>query len=667
MIDFQFQEDLQNVFHYESFRNISVYTDPFTNNKTEEISQLNILNLISEQINKAVNGKRYKDIFFTASTGSGKSLLFQLPAVELHRNNFLTIVITPLKALMKDQVYSLKRIGIHFAAYINSDNTFIEREETLMGIKEGRYSLIYLSPEFIVKYRNLDSLFGLNNGRRIGFFVIDEAHCVSTWGKSFRPDYWFIGKRFRVWRDNVHSNAPILALTATAVNGGDYDSVGEIIDQLNLKNPKVILSQIRRSNITIKIEKYIPRNGSYNRNKKDNFVADKIKELSSKYKKILIYHPFKSAAYNLDAKLKESGVSSSIFVGGMDKEQRNKVYKDFRTGQINCVVATKAFGMGVDIDDIDCVYHYAINKSLTDYVQEIGRAGRKKNLKSLAITDFHSKDLNFTRILNTISGLSQWQLRSILKKIMYIYNSTNHKSKKNAWIMVYPETFVTIFRKSDDIEKKMEASLLLIEKDLESVFGYPLLNFGIPRYSTVYCAIDKDNLGKLKKTPYISCFKKVFSVDDNIRREYGNSSGDETKVYDIGDIWEINLEQLWENFFKDDNLYTLRHRFYSPYESLIGGVKLYPRIEIKARIKENYKKTKSALNYILESLEDIFDSFNGKFFTRNELQKKLYSYGLKKDYFVDLILRFFKIEGYPNDYPQDYQFIFEKQNKFVLC
>ena len=252
---FNFRDNLYNIFGYEDFRKIKVYSSPIENNKTRVITQLDILNCISTQIRKAISGENYRDLFFVASTGSGKSLLFQLPSIDLHKEGLLTIVITPLKALMKDQVDFLRSKGINFATFINSDNTYLEKEERLSGIKEGRYSLIYISPEFIVKYSNLSNLLCR---RRIGMYVIDEAHCVSVWGKSFRPDYWFIGKRLYKWRKESKTNAPILALTATAIYGGDFDSLSEIIDLLNLKSPKVYFSYVKRENIKIIVHQYNP-------------------------------------------------------------------------------------------------------------------------------------------------------------------------------------------------------------------------------------------------------------------------------------------------------------------------------------------------------------------------------------------------------------------------
>ena len=291
-MDFHFKENLYKYWKSKQFREIKVYSDPIENNKTIIITQLDILNKIAENINLALNNEKFRDIFITASTGLGKSLLFQLPAIDLHKNGHIVIVITPLIALMNDQVNSLKNKGIEFAACINSDDTYLEREEKLKGIREGKYSLIYVSPEFLVRFKNLSSFFNINKDRRIGLYVIDEAHCVFTWGTGFRPDYWFLGKRLKDWRKKEECNAPIVALTATAVNGGDFDSVSEVIEMLDLQiypeddnSPKddLILSYIKRDNIEIIISK-IDQNLS--KSQKRKFVITNLgKELKEKYNK----------------------------------------------------------------------------------------------------------------------------------------------------------------------------------------------------------------------------------------------------------------------------------------------------------------------------------------------------------------------------------------------
>lgn len=655
-MEFDFEKNLKEIFNYSNFKNIKIYSNPNEGKETILKTQLDILNIISKEINKSLNGECYKDIFFTSSTGSGKSLLFQLPSIDLHKNGLITIVITPLKALMKDQVGFLKNKKIDFATYINSDDTYLEREEKLQGIKKGKYSLIYLSPEFLVKYHDLNLLFNFKDSQKIGFYVIDEAHCVSTWGKNFRPDYWYISKRFNKWRKQSVCNAPILALTATAVYNGDYDSVFDIIELLDLRDPHIFLSYTKRENIEIKIEKYNPE-GKYSNNKKDEFVAEKIKELINNYKKIIVYLPFRSSAKKFKNILENKNIKTELFVGDMLKDDRNKVYDLLKNGLINCVIATKAFGMGINIDDIDCVYHYAINKSLTDYVQEIGRGGREEKINTLALTHYNSKDLNFTRILNITSGLTQWQIKKIIEKILYIYQ-IEHKSVEGKWIILYPETFINIFKQNDDIEKKMKIALLLIEKDFVEEYGLPYITFSIPSGTEVYCSIDNENVEKLKKTPYFKCFSLERTIKDNMRYE---ESTNNTIVYDKGDIWRFDLEKLWSNFYKNENLGSLKFKFFSE-KPLIEDIKIYPRLRLISNLHDNYKVTKDELILIIDKLKDIFNSFSNKYFLKEDLDKKLKENDIKIENLSDIIINFFKISQNENDFTnqKSYQFIYER-------
>lgn len=655
-MEFYFEKNLKEVFGYSDFKKIKVYTDPIESNETKIITQLDILNIIATNINLNLSGNKYYDTFFTANTGLGKSLLFQLPAIDLHKNGILTIIITPLKALMKDQVESLKKIGIKFATFISSDNTYLEKEERLNGVREGRYSLVYISPEFLVKSTKIQNLLGINEERRVGLYVVDEAHCISTWGKNFRPDYWYIGKKFKDWRDNKYSNAPILALTATAINGGDFDSVDEIIQILNLRVSKPILSYVKRENIEIRIEKFEPLDGRYTDSKKQEFVAKRIKKLSNNYSKILLYHPFKSQTPFLRNKIEEEGVKTGIFVSDMEKDERETVFNDFKNSTLQCVVATKAFGMGINIYDIDCVYHYAINKSLTDYVQEIGRVGRNTSINALALTDYHYKDLRFTRMLNGFSGLTQWQIKKILEKLVLIFKE-NHKDLKGGWIIVSPESFSHIYRHSDDIENKTKTAFLLIEKDFENKYGFPLVSFSIPLKSYVYCAIDKKDLDVLKATEVFSCFKIERHSKDNFRLDKNSE-----KIEDVGDIWKLDLEKLWENFYKNENLSTLRFKFFKGIE-LIAGIKLYPRIQVVARLTDSYMDIKDKIISFLDKFDEIFLDFGKSYFTKEDLDKKLKEYKIQKENLSEAIINFFKIDynGQEIDYSKTYQFLFERK------
>lgn len=654
-MEFHFKENLYKCWESKQFREIKVYSDPTENNRTEIITQLDILNKIAENINLSIQNERFRDIFITARTGMGKSVLFQLPAIDLHQNGFIVIVITPLIALMKDQVNELKRKGINFATYINSEDTFLEREEKIKGIGEGKYSLIYVSPEFLVGLNNLLSFFNLNKDRRIGLYVIDEAHCVFAWGTGFRPDYWFLGKRLKDWRKKEECNAPIVALTATAVNGKDFDSVSEIIEMLDLQiYPKddLILSCIKRENIEINISKLEQDTSKLKKKeklKKKDFVIIKLtNELKDKNKKAIIYHPFSRDAKLLSKELSESGIKAGYFVGSdMSKDEKENVLKEFEEGKLNCIVATKAFGMGVDIKDIDFIYHYAINESLTEYTQEIGRAGRRDEIRAYALSDYCKKDLDYTRWLNKSSSLSQWQMNEILKKILKIYKEL-HNYENSKSILVYPDTFFNLIKRKDkntinDIVNNVETALLLLEKDIFNRFGNQILYFDIPETTEVFCFIRNEEISKLKTSPYFKCFQHL--------REEVN-----------GIVYKLNLEEFWKNFSKDRSLGNLKYNFFKG--QLIEGIKIEPRIEIKANLIKVFEKSKSELENVLKKICNLASSFGKSSFKEEKfIDNFKKEFNTKEDTIPEIILSLFSLDQ-NRDSPEFNYYKFIKKNDY---
>ncbi|MDD3925570.1 MAG: DEAD/DEAH box helicase, partial [bacterium] len=206
-----------------AFRELSFYKNPDKDNELITVSQGDIVADIICQSEKAFQGSLdYSDIFLTAPTGSGKSLLFQLPAVYLAgKYNVVSVVVSPLIALMRDQVEALQGRGVWLSTFINSDITFDEKERRLSLIRDGKYSLVYLSPEMLLS-NSIESIVG---DRHIGLMVIDEAHLVTSWGRDFRSDYWYLGDYIERLRKRNGKHFPILCLTATAKYMGQDDVV----------------------------------------------------------------------------------------------------------------------------------------------------------------------------------------------------------------------------------------------------------------------------------------------------------------------------------------------------------------------------------------------------------------------------------------------------------
>lgn len=183
------------------------------------------------QANAALEGKDFRDIFVTSPTGAGKSIMFQIPAVYLaekyKENKPLTIVISPLIGLMNDQVYNLQNKDITFSATINSEISPVEKMNIITKIQNGEISILYVSPETLLSRSDIKMLIG---DRKVGLLVIDEAHIVTTWGKSFRSDYWYLGNYIQKLRKKM--KFPIATFTATAIYGGVEDMYSETRDSL---------------------------------------------------------------------------------------------------------------------------------------------------------------------------------------------------------------------------------------------------------------------------------------------------------------------------------------------------------------------------------------------------------------------------------------------------
>ena len=256
------QEDI-GIEGFKEFRTISFYKNPDLDKEVVEISQGQIIREIIRQAENAYDaekGKSFRDIFITASTGAGKSVMFQIPAVYLaEKYNKLTIIIEPVKALMQDQKEKLISSGYTRVEAFNSDLiTQVEKEAVLKRIKDGEVDLLYLSPETLLSY-SIETIIG---EREIGLLIVDEAHIVTTWGVGFRPDYWYLGNYINRLRHRAQVNRsekrkiyhfPVCAFTATAINGGIDDSVGETIISLYMENPVKYIGYTKRQDIKFKI------------------------------------------------------------------------------------------------------------------------------------------------------------------------------------------------------------------------------------------------------------------------------------------------------------------------------------------------------------------------------------------------------------------------------
>ena len=288
------------------------------------------------------------DTVVVMPTGGGKSLCFQLPAL-MRRG--ITIVISPLISLMKDQVDALTANGIS-ATMLNSTVEVGELQKRMLDAKKGKYKLIYLAPERLVNDYVQDWLGKID----IGALAIDEAHCISQWGHDFRPDY----RNLKLFRKRF-SDIPIIALTASATQKVRND----IVKELELQEHKVFLSDFYRENLHLRVMSKVG-------------ADEKIIALINKHRNesVIIYCFSRKETEQLTKLLKNRGVNAGCYHAGMSLEKRDATQEAFVHDEINVVVATIAFGMGIDKLDVRLVIHKTFPKTIEGYYQEIGRAGR---------------------------------------------------------------------------------------------------------------------------------------------------------------------------------------------------------------------------------------------------------------------------------------------------
>ena len=307
-----------------------------------------------------------KNTLVVLPTGGGKSLIYQLPALVLEG---VAIVISPLIALMKDQVDSLEAVGIP-ATFINSSISSAEASRRLESLKKGEYKIIYIAPERFYNQQFVNDLKEI----KVSLFAVDEAHCVSQWGHDFRPSYLRLKEAIKLVGSPV-----VVALTATATPEVRED----IIKQLGLIEPTVVITGFSRPNLQFAV---IPANGLQKINNIADFLATN-PEIGSG----IIYVGTRNKADELVEVLTEQGVKAVVYHAGLDAESRDWVQKSFMNGEAQVVVATNAFGLGINKKDVRFVIHHDLPGTIEAYYQEAGRAGRD-GLPSFCLLFYHQQD-----------------------------------------------------------------------------------------------------------------------------------------------------------------------------------------------------------------------------------------------------------------------------------
>ncbi len=339
--------------------------------------QQNIINSVLEK----------KDTLALLPTGGGKSLCFQVPALMM---DGICLVISPLIALMKDQVENLRRRNIP-ALTINSSMNYFEVKQTLQNAAYGDYKFLYLSPERLQTKLFKEFLPALN----ICLIAVDEAHCISQWGYDFRPPYLKIAEL----REEL-PHIPILAVTASATPKVQQD----IVDKLELKNCSIFQQSFERANLSY---------SAFHVDSKINKVVEILKNVAGSS---VVYCKNRRETQNVSQLLRLQHFSADHYHAGLSQEERNRKQEEWINGKIRVIVCTNAFGMGIDKPDVRTVIHYDLPDCLENYYQEAGRAGRDGN-KAYAVAVYQSKDTLELKLLPDLKFPSIHDIKKVYQSI----------------------------------------------------------------------------------------------------------------------------------------------------------------------------------------------------------------------------------------------------------
>lgn len=392
----------------------------------------------------AIKGESLLAIF---PTGGGKSLTFQLPALMAGETvRGLTVVISPLQSLMKDQVENLEKKGISEAVYINGLLSPIERRNALERVESGEASLLYIAPEQL-RSKTIEKVL---MSRTLVRIVIDEAHCFSAWGQDFRIEYMFIGEFIRHLQEckGLHTPIPVSCFTATAKPKVISDICDYFRDRLGI-TLKRFTTDVARTNLRYTVLFRTSDEDKYQtlRNLLDGTKCPAI-----------VYVTRTKAAEKIAERLGKDGFDAKAFHGQMEVNTKVKAQDDFMSGKVRIIVATSAFGMGVDKSDVGLVVHYEISDSLENYIQEAGRAGRDVNSQAECYVLYNDDDLNKHFIL-----LNQTKLT--LSEINQVWSAVKKLTAKHDCIHI---SALEIARKAGweeirDVETKVKSAIAALE------------------------------------------------------------------------------------------------------------------------------------------------------------------------------------------------------------
>lgn len=579
-------------------------------------------------VQAAVDNKSLLAVF---PTGGGKSITFQVPALMSGKTvKGLTVVISPLQSLMKDQVDNLEKNGITEAVTINGLLDPIERAKSIERVYDGRASILYLSPESL-RSKTVEKLL---LGRKIIRFVIDEAHCFSSWGQDFRVDYLYIGDFIKLLQEkkNLDETIPVSCFTATAKQKVIEDICDYFKEKLGIKF-EIFPSRATRTNLQYKVFERGDEEEKY------NTVRDLI---DNKDCPTIIYVSRTKRARDITARLNEDGFNARAFYGKMESQEKTENQNAFISGDVQIMVATSAFGMGVDKKDVGLVIHYEISDSLENYVQEAGRAGRDENITAECYVLFNEEDLSKHFILLNQTKLNLHEIKQIWNAIKFItkFKSSVQKSALEiARVAGWDDNVSEIeTRVTTAIAALEEAGYIKRKQNMPRVFANSILS------KTAQEAIDKIRISqKFSEEQKITATRIIKSLFSNKSRKQSKFDEAEARIDYISDNLGLEIKNVIAivNLLRD--------------EKILADAK-----DLNAFIKRSDTKNKSlsiteSYRLIETFLFPLFDE-QEKSFHIKELNEQAEENGCKDvtPNKIKIILNFWAIKNWIKRYSKDY-------------
>ncbi|WP_265446207.1 RecQ family ATP-dependent DNA helicase [Acetivibrio straminisolvens] len=542
--------------------------------------------LQEKAVRAAVSNKSLLAVF---PTGGGKSITFQVPALMSGKNSKgLTVVISPLQSLMKDQVDNLEKAGITEAVTINGLLDPIERAKAFERVENGSASILYISPESL-RARSIERLL---LGRNVVRFVIDEAHCFSAWGQDFRVDYLYIGDFIKSIQEkkNMAGPIPVSCFTATAKPNVIEDIRNYFREKLSIEM-ELFASTATRRNLRYKV---FERNSQ---EEKYNTLRDLIEEKNCP---TIVYASRTKMVDTLAKRLEQDGFSARAFHGKMDKDEKTKNQDAFIKGEIQIMVATSAFGMGVDKKDVGLVVHYDISDSLENYVQEAGRAGRDENITADCYVLYSDEDLNKHFILLNQTKLNIEEIQQVWKAIKDV---TRIRLKTS-------QSALEIARKAgwnenlNDAENRVKAAIAALEdagyikrgQNIPRVFANSILAKNVAEAASKINASDR--FDEKQKQNAIRIIKSLISSK---RRKNPKDEEAESRIDYLSDHLGIPKEEIIQivNLLREEGILA-------DVKDLVAFIKKKENQKRSLSILKSFVKIENVLLSVFSEEEKIF-------------------------------------------------------------